>query len=67
LTGRETFTIEGIAGGLAPRQPLTVVARSDDGSTLEFEVTARLDGAADVEYYRHGGILPMVLRQMMAS
>jgi aconitate hydratase len=65
LTGRETFTIEGIAGGLRPRQRLTVVATREDGSTLEFEVTARLDGAADVEYYRLGGILPMVLRQMI--
>jgi aconitate hydratase len=65
LTGRETFTIEGIADGLSPRQVLEVVARREDGSTVEFEVVARLDGAADVEYYRLGGILPMVLRQMV--
>ncbi len=66
LTGRETFTIEGIAAGLTPRQVLKVVATRDDGSTVEFEVVARLDGAADVEYYRLGGILPMVLRQMVS-
>ena len=66
LTGRETFTIEGIAAGLTPRQLLKVVATRDDGSTVEFEVVARLDGAADVEYYRLGGILPMVLRQMVS-
>jgi aconitate hydratase len=67
LTGRETFSIEGIAAGLSPRQVLTVVATREDGGAVEFEVVARLDGPADVEYYRLGGILPMVLRQMVAS
>src|SRR5262249_25416920 len=65
LTGKETFTSEGIEAGLAPRQELKVVATREDGSTVAFDVIARLDGAADVEYYRMGGILPMVLRQMV--
>ncbi|HYM84996.1 MAG TPA: aconitate hydratase AcnA, partial [Candidatus Dormibacteraeota bacterium] len=65
LTGREAFTIEGIARGLEPRQRLTVVARSDeDGRERRFEVVARLDGPVDVEYHRQGGILQAVLRRL---
>jgi aconitate hydratase len=68
LTGREAFTIEGVAAGLAPHCRLTVVARSDgDGHKRSFEVLARLDGPIDVDYYRHGGILPAVLRQLAAK
>ena len=40
------------------------VQRRDDGSTADFDVTARVDSETDVEYYRHGGILPLVLRQL---
>jgi aconitate hydratase len=64
LSGRESFTIHGIAAGLRPHQRLTVVARSDDGDERRFEVVARLDGAVDVEYHRHGGILQAVLRRL---
>jgi aconitate hydratase len=68
LTGREAFTIEGLAAGLAPRQRLTVVARSDeDGRERRFEVVARLDGPIEVEYLRQGGILPAVLRRLAAD
>jgi aconitate hydratase len=67
LTGREQFTIEGIAAGLEPRQLMTVQVRREDGSETSFEALARIDSAADVEYFRHGGILPMVLRSMMAG
>jgi len=64
LTGRETYSIGGLANGLTPRQTVTVTARSDDGSERRFEVIARLDGAIDVEYYQGGGILPTVLRRL---
>ncbi len=64
LTGRETYSIAGLADGLTPRQGVTVVARADDGSERRFEAIARLDGAIDVEYYRGGGILPTVLRRL---
>ena len=57
--------IRGVAGGITPRQQATVVATSTDGSTREFEVTVRIDGPAEVEYHRSGGILTMVLRQML--
>ncbi len=64
LTGRETFNIRGL-GDLKPRQRLTVEAQGE-GGTHSFEVVARLDNETDVEYLRHGGVLPMVLRDLMA-
>jgi len=64
LTGRESFTIHGLADGLVPRAQLTVVARSDEGGERAFTTLARLDGAIDVEYLRHGGILQAVLRRL---
>ena len=68
LTGRETFTIEGLTEGLTPRQRLTVVARSDeDEREKRFLVVARLDGPIEVDYLRQGGILPAVLRRLAAS
>jgi aconitate hydratase len=68
LTGREAFTIEGVAASLAPHCRLTVVARSDeDDRERSFEVLARLDGPIDVHYYRQGGILPAVLRELAAK
>jgi len=76
LTGRETYTIHGLAEDLSPRKRLTVVARVDPSSTggtggspteRRFETTARLDGPIDVDYYRQGGILPAVLRRIAAE
>ncbi len=67
LTGRERFSIAGVAEGLTPGKRLTVTATSDDGETTEFTVTARVDTPVEVEYYRHGGILHYVLRHLAAS
>jgi aconitate hydratase len=64
LSGRETYTIAGLTEGLVPRAVLTVVARDDDGSERSFDVDARLDGPIEIEYLRHGGILPAVLRRL---
>ncbi len=67
LTGRETYSIEGIASGLAPRGTLTVVARADTaegGLERRFTVRCRLDGQIELDYYRNGGILPTVLRRL---
>ena len=64
LTGHESFTIRGVAEGLVARSRLQVVARADDGITLAFEVTCRIDGPIELEYYRNGGILPAVLRRL---
>ena len=69
LTGRETYTVLGLAGGPSPRQSVTVVAERDvaaggDGGIVRFEAIARLDGPIEVDYYRQGGILPAVLRRL---
>lgn len=65
LDGRETFTVTGIADGLAPHKKLKVSARKDSGETIEFEAKARLDSGIEIEYYRHGGILQYVLRDFL--
>jgi len=67
LTGRGTYTINGLSAGLTPGQELTVVATRDDGTAVEFQAIARVDSLIDVEYLNHGGILPMVLRQLIAN
>ncbi len=65
LTGHERYDIEGIADGLKPRQTLRVRAVADDGTETSFEVRCRIDTPVEVEYYRHGGILQFVLRQLL--
>jgi aconitate hydratase len=67
LDGTETFDVAGISGGLVPGQRLRVTARRADGTARAFEVTARLDTPVDVEYYRHGGVLPFVVRKLVAK
>jgi aconitate hydratase len=62
LTGHETYEITGIAGGLRPHADLTV--RAD---AVEFTVECRIDSAVELDYYRHGGVLQMVLRRMLAE
>ena len=65
LTGHETFTISGIKDGLTPKKVLSVRAAENETDFISFEVIARVDSATEVDYYRHGGILPYVLRQVM--
>ena len=65
LTGRETFSIEDLGDRLTPRQELKVSARREDGSEFTFAVNCRIDTLVEVEYYRHGGVLQMVLRKML--
>jgi aconitate hydratase len=67
LTGMETFDVVGITGDLKLRQDLTVRAKSDDGKLKEFTVICRIDTPAELDYYRHGGILEYVLRQLLQS
>ena len=66
LTGEEIFTIEGLTDNLNPRQDITVVAKSPNGSgEKRFQATVRIDTPVEIDYYRHGGILQTVLRKMM--
>jgi aconitate hydratase len=64
LTGHEVFEIEGVSA-LAPKLPITVHAKCADGKVETFSVIARADTPEEVSYYRHGGILQYVLRQML--
>jgi len=65
LTGYEKFTITGIADNLKIGKELSVKATSDDGKTKEFQAICRIDTPAELDYYRHGGILEYVLRQLL--
>ncbi len=67
LDGSETFDIKGIADGLQPRQDLTMTIRRDGGDTEEVELLCRIDTLDELDYYRHGGILHYVLRQLAAA
>jgi aconitate hydratase len=67
LTGFEKFDILGIGPGLKLRQELTVKATGDDGKVTEFKVICRIDTPAELDYYRHGGILEYVLRQLLQN
>jgi aconitate hydratase len=67
LTGYETYAIEGLSESLTPRATLTVRATAADGAVRQFTVRSRIDTPAELEYYRHGGILPFVLRSLVKA
>jgi aconitate hydratase len=64
LTGEETFAVTGVEAGIAGGGTASISAVNDAGETTEFEVLIRLDTELEVEYYRNGGILQTVLRQL---
>jgi aconitate hydratase len=66
LDGTESFDLLGLDGEVRPQQDATLAIRRADGSVREVAVTVRIDTPAEVDYFRHGGILPYVLRQLMA-
>jgi aconitate hydratase len=65
LSGREVFDIKGLNQGEADQ--VTVVATADDGGVKEFQARVRIDTPQEIDYYRHGGILHYVLRQLAAA
>ncbi|HEX7528179.1 MAG TPA: aconitate hydratase AcnA [Thermoanaerobaculia bacterium] len=67
LTGQETFAVAGVAKDLAPKKKLTVTATDTEGKKTTFTAICRLDTPNEVDYYRHGGILTFVLRQLAAA
>jgi len=67
LDGTETFDLTGLEAGLKPRQDVTLVIHRASGETEEVPVTLRIDTPIEVDYYQHGGILPYVLRQLIAQ
>ncbi|MEZ4373450.1 MAG: hypothetical protein R3B07_21690 [Polyangiaceae bacterium] len=64
LTGEEVYEIIGVANDLKPGKRLKVTALRDDGSNVDFETLTRIDTLVELDYYRHGGILQYVLRQL---
>jgi aconitate hydratase len=67
LTGTETFDLEGIGAEPRPQQDATLVIQRADGSVQRVKLKLRIDTPIEVDYYKHGGILPFVLRQLLAA
>ncbi|NBV15739.1 aconitate hydratase AcnA [Janthinobacterium sp.] len=67
ITGKETFDLKGLEGEIKPQQLATLVIHRADGSSQEVKVLLRIDTPIEVDYYKHGGILPFVLRQLLAE
>ncbi len=65
LTGEESFQIAGLAGVETPPHSVRVRVTPAHGKTMEFDADVRIDTPAEAAYYRHGGILPYVLRQLL--
>jgi aconitate hydratase len=67
LDGSQTFSINGLSDDLQPGQRLTVEIKTADDRTRYFPVKVRIDTPIEIDYYRHGGILPFVLRQLLTK
>jgi aconitate hydratase len=65
LDGTETFDLLGVESGIEPRQDVTLVIHRADGTSEEIPITLRIDTPIEVDYFKHGGILPYVLRQLL--
>ena len=67
LSGEETFDISGLAGTEAPAHSVRVRATDAQGKVKEFDAVVRIDTPVEADYYRHGGILPYMLRQLLVT
>ncbi|KUY82701.1 aconitate hydratase AcnA [Burkholderia cepacia] len=67
ITGDETFDIEGLGDDFKPQQDVTLVINRKNGETQRVQVLLRIDTPIEVDYYKHGGILPFVLRSLLAA
>jgi aconitate hydratase len=67
ITGEETFDVEGLGSDFKPQQEVTLVIRGKDGKEKRVQVLLRIDTPIEVDYYKHGGILPFVLRSLLAA
>jgi aconitate hydratase len=66
LDGTETFSVTGLSDNIVPRQDVNLRITKQDGSTVDQTVKLRIDTPIEIDYYRHGGILPFVLRQLVS-
>jgi aconitate hydratase len=67
IEGSETIDLLGIESGIQPMQDVTMVVHRKDGRTDRVPLTLRIDTPIEADYYRHGGILPYVLRELLAA
>ncbi|CAJ9456220.1 Aconitate hydratase @ 2-methylisocitrate dehydratase [Burkholderia pseudomallei] len=67
ITGDETYDIEGLGDDFKPQQDVTLVIHRRNGETKRVPVLLRIDTPIEVDYYKHGGILPFVLRSLLAA
>jgi aconitate hydratase len=67
ITGKETYDLKGLEGEIKPQQLATLVIHRANGESQEVKVLLRIDTPIEVDYYKHGGILPFVLRQLLAA
>ena len=67
LDGSESYDIVGLDASLKPQQDLTLKITRKDGSVENVSVRCRIDTPIEIDYYQHGGILPYVLRQIVAK
>jgi aconitate hydratase len=67
LTGREVLDLTGLDGGISPGMTATIGATREDGTSFVFPVRVRVDGEAEVDYLKAGGVLPLVLRDVLAG
>ncbi|MGF6775036.1 aconitate hydratase AcnA [Paraburkholderia sp. GAS334] len=67
ITGEETYDIEGLGADFKPQQEVTLVIHRKDGKEQRVQVLLRIDTPIEVDYYKHGGILPFVLRSLLAA
>jgi len=67
LDGTETFDLTGLSGGIQPGMTVSLIVHRVSGDTITVPLLCRIDTLDEVEYFRHGGILPYVLRQLLAA
>ncbi|RQT06160.1 aconitate hydratase AcnA [Burkholderia contaminans] len=67
ITGEETYDIEGLGDDFKPQQDVTLVIHRKNGESQRVQVLLRIDTPIEVDYYKHGGILPFVLRSLLAA
>ena len=67
ITGTESYDLIGIEHDIKPQQEVTLVINRSNGQSQKVKLLLRIDTPIEVDYYRHGGILPFVLRQLLAA
>jgi aconitate hydratase len=67
IAGDEEFDLTGVEGGIRPQMDVTLTIRRKDGSAQKVPLLLRIDTPIEVDYYLHGGILPFVLRELLAA